>query len=86
MTNVSISTYARIGDIAFAPGATPYVITGYVSLNGNGVLNNSGTAATPISGVFANLADGSTITAGSNTLQVSYEGGDGNDLTLTVVR
>ena len=47
------------------------------------VINN--TAATPISGVFTNLADGSTITAGSNTLQVSYEGGDGNDLTLTVV-
>jgi autotransporter-associated beta strand protein len=47
------------------------------------VINN--TAATPISGVFANLPDGSTIVAGNNTLQVSYEGGDGNDLTLTVV-
>ena len=47
------------------------------------VINN--TATTPISGTFANLADGSTITAGSNTLQASYEGGDGNDLTLTVV-
>jgi autotransporter-associated beta strand protein len=47
------------------------------------VINN--TATTPINGTFANLADGSTIIAGSNTLQVSYEGGDGNDLTLTVV-
>ena len=47
------------------------------------VINN--TATTPISGTFANLADGSTIIAGSNTLQASYEGGDGNDLTLTVV-
>jgi fibronectin-binding autotransporter adhesin len=47
------------------------------------VINN--TAATPISGVFANLADGSTFTVGNNTFQVSYEGGDGNDLTLTVV-
>ena len=45
----------------------------------------SNTATTPISGTFANLADGSTVTAGPNTLQVSYEGGDGNDLTLTVV-
>jgi hypothetical protein len=43
------------------------------------------TAATPIAGTFANLADGSTFTIGSNTLQASYEGGDGNDLTLTVV-
>jgi autotransporter-associated beta strand protein len=44
----------------------------------------SNTAATPIAGTFSNLADGSTLTIGSNTYQVSYEGGDGNDLTLTV--
>jgi len=46
------------------------------------VINN--TATTPIAGTFSNLADGSTFTSGSNTYQVSYEGGDGNDLTLTV--
>lgn len=45
----------------------------------------SNTAATPIAGTFSNLADGSTIIIGSNTFQASYEGGDGNDLTLTVV-
>jgi autotransporter-associated beta strand protein len=45
----------------------------------------SNTAVTPFSGAFANLPDGSTITIGSNTFQASYEGGDGNDLTLTVV-
>jgi autotransporter-associated beta strand protein len=45
----------------------------------------SNTAATGISGAFANLADGSTVTLGVNKLQVSYSGGDGNDLTLTVV-
>jgi hypothetical protein len=43
------------------------------------------TSANPISGRFANLPDGSTITIGGNTFQASYEGGDGNDLTLTVV-
>jgi hypothetical protein len=43
------------------------------------------TATTAISGVFSNLANGSIITAGSNHLQVSYQGGDGNNLTLTVV-
>jgi len=42
-------------------------------------------AATPIVGTFSNLPDGSTITVGSNTFQANYEGGDGNDLTLTVV-
>ena len=43
------------------------------------------TAATPIAGTFSNLADGSTFTVGSNTYRADYEGGDGNDLTLTVV-
>lgn len=41
--------------------------------------------STPISGTFANLADDSTFTANGNNFQVSYEGGNGNDLTLTVV-
>jgi autotransporter-associated beta strand protein len=45
----------------------------------------SNTAATPIAGTFSNLPDGSTFTINGNTFQVSYEGGDGNDLTLTVV-
>ena len=47
------------------------------------VINN--TAATPITATFSNLADGAIITIGSNAFQASYEGGDGNDLTLIVV-
>ncbi len=43
------------------------------------------TAATPISGTFANFSDAGNVTVGSNTFQANYEGGDGNDLTLTVV-
>jgi autotransporter-associated beta strand protein len=42
-------------------------------------------SAHPIAGTFANLPDGSTVTVGPNNFQVSYSGGDGNDLTLTVV-
>ena len=45
----------------------------------------SNTTVTPIAGTFSNLPDGGTITAGGNNFQVSYEGGDGNDLTLTTV-
>src|SRR5205085_11082591 len=45
----------------------------------------SNTAPTPISGTFGNLPDNSTIRVGRNTFQANYEGGDGNDLTLTVV-
>jgi len=46
-------------------------------------INN--TAVTPISGNFTGLTEGSTIVAGSNTYQVSYAGGDGNDFALTVL-
>jgi len=47
------------------------------------VINNTG--PTSIAGTFANLPDGSTFSVKNNTYQASYEGGDGNDLTLTVV-
>jgi autotransporter-associated beta strand protein len=42
------------------------------------------TAATPIVGTFSNLPDGAIVNVNGNNLQASYEGGDGNDLTLTV--
>jgi len=47
------------------------------------IINNIG--ARRIKGTFTNLPDGSIITIGSNNFQASYSGGDGNDLTLTVV-
>ena len=52
---------------------------------GNAFTAISNPSASPIDGTFANLADGSTVAVGVNKLQVSYSGGDGNDLTLTVV-
>ena len=45
----------------------------------------SNTSANPVNGTFNNLPDGSIVTISGNNFQVSYEGGDGNDLTLTVV-
>ena len=45
----------------------------------------SNASAAPISGTFANLTDGSTFTLDGNTFQADYQGGDGNDLTLTVI-
>jgi autotransporter-associated beta strand protein len=47
------------------------------------IINN--TSATPIAGTFSNLRDGTIFISNRNIYQVSYEGGDGNDLTLTVV-
>jgi hypothetical protein len=45
----------------------------------------SNTAATPIAGTFSNLADGGIVNVNGNDFQANYDGGDGNDLTLTVV-
>jgi autotransporter-associated beta strand protein len=64
---------------AFKPVANKKLTAGQVFT----AINN--TAATPIAGTFANLADDSTFTIGNNTFQADYQGGDGNDLTLTVI-
>ena len=46
------------------------------------LINNS--SAAPINGTFADLPEGAVISLGKNAFEVSYAGGDGNDLTLTV--
>ena len=66
-------------ELFFGPIDTGTITVGTVFT----VINN--TAATQISGAFNNLPDGGTVTVGNNTFQASYEGGTGNDLTLTVV-
>ena len=45
----------------------------------------SNTSASPIVGTFHNLRNGAIVTVNGDNLQASYTGGDGNDLTLTVV-
>jgi autotransporter-associated beta strand protein len=40
---------------------------------------------TPINGTFRDLPDNSTFNTSNNKYLVSYHGGDGNDLTLTVI-
>jgi len=45
------------------------------------LINNTGSSF--ISGTFANLADGSTVDLNGQSYKVNYEGGNGNDLTLT---
>jgi autotransporter-associated beta strand protein len=64
---------------SFIPVGTSTLTIGQVFT----VINN--TAGTPIVGTFHNLADGAIISINGNNFQASYTGGDGNDLTLTVV-
>ena len=71
---VSIESGAQIKGLGHGTVATGTILT---------AIDN--TAATAIAGTFANLPDGGTLSIGNNTFQANYEGGDGNDLTLTVV-
>lgn len=64
-------SFFDVGGAALTPGTTFTVI------------NN--TAANPIAGTFRNLSDGSIFGSNGNSFKASYHGGDGNDLTLTVV-
>src|SRR5437899_6238042 len=57
---------------ALSQGLVPTVITN--------------TSAHPIRRTFSNLPDGGIITIHGNNFQADYEGGTGNDLTLTVVQ
>jgi hypothetical protein len=91
--NYKLDTKRARADQAIANGAT---IESGAQFNFTPVANKrltagtvftpiSNTSANPITGTFVNLPDGSTFTAGRNRYQASYSGGDGNDLTLTVV-
>ncbi|MGI8955784.1 MAG: hypothetical protein ACR2II_02575 [Chthoniobacterales bacterium] len=89
----SLNTSQSTSDRVVANGVTINAGASFsFHARGNGVLPAGtvftaidNTAATPIAGNFSNLAEGATIVAGSNTYQVSYLGGTGNDITLTVL-
>ena len=46
------------------------------------IINNDG--ADPVSGTFSGLPEGTIFDVGGQSLQISYIGGDGNDVVLTV--
>jgi len=64
------------GTLQIAPSFT--LPTGSTSLT---LINNDSTDA--VTGTFTGLAEGGTVTAGTNSYTISYKGGDGNDVVLT---
>ncbi len=72
---VSISEGATL-DLAIAPDVVPEPGTSFV------VLANDG--ADPIAGSFAGMPDGGYVSVDGLSLCVDYQGGDGNDLVLTL--
>lgn len=73
---VAINGGARF---SLRPSGTTALTLGQVFM----VIDN--TADSPIFGTFHNLANGKIIILNGSKLQASYTGGNGNDLTLTVV-
>src|SRR5262249_20734986 len=67
-------------------GATLDLALGFTPARGNTftIIDNTGTA--PVSGTFARLPEGGTTTVNGTTFRISYVGGTGNDVVLTVDR
>ncbi len=90
---IGLNSVHAVADNVIANGVTidgaalfSFVGSGYAHLPLGAVfVVIENTSGTPIAGTFTNLTDGSAFTANGNTFRASYEGGDGNDLTLTVV-
>lgn len=64
-------------DLQFLSGATVAAGDAYT------IISNTGTD--PVNGTFLNLPEGTTFNAMGGTFKISYVGGDGNDVVITVV-
>lgn len=91
---------AEIGGTTACTGYDQLKVTGTVTLSGTltaSLYNNfkpaagqtytiiSNDASDAVSGTFTGLAEGATFTVGTAVFKISYHGGDGNDVVLTVV-
>jgi len=78
---LSVTGHVSLGDarLSFSAGFTPPVGTVFT------LIDNDGNDA--VDGAFTNLPEGTRFrwASGSPTAQISYAGGDGNDVTLTIV-
>ena len=96
--SLSLSNGAAFLPLVTAAAADRLNVTGTVTLTGavfdvqtsgspvtNGtvytLISNDGTDA--VVGTFNGLPEGATVTVGTQTFRISYQGGDGNDVTLT---
>ncbi|HEV8267880.1 MAG TPA: hypothetical protein VGR00_06595, partial [Thermoanaerobaculia bacterium] len=66
-------------------GATLSVTVGYTPTGGDTFTIIQNDLADSITGTFSGLAEGAMTTVGSYTFQITYAGGDGNDVVLTFV-
>ncbi|PID33562.1 hypothetical protein CR969_00115, partial [Candidatus Saccharibacteria bacterium] len=63
-----------------------YGLNDFVLSNGDKFVIIDNRSSQPVSGTFSGLAEGDRLTVGDVVFSISYKGGDGNDVELTVLR
>jgi len=66
-------------------GSTLNLIFGYSPNLGDAFIIIDNDAADSVIGTFNNLSEGTTFSSGGYNLQITYVGGDGNDIVITIV-
>jgi hypothetical protein len=72
------------GTVTIDPAASLYTTLGFTPTLGQTILIVENDGADPVTGTFSGLPEGATINLNANELQISYVGGSGNDIELTV--
>jgi len=81
----TLSNYGQLnasGNVSLG-GATLSLGWGFTSSTGNAFTIINKTSAGAITGTFNGLAEGATFTQGARTYQITYVGGNGNDVVVT---
>ncbi|MBL9183247.1 MAG: autotransporter-associated beta strand repeat-containing protein [Verrucomicrobiaceae bacterium] len=73
-----------VGGTVTLAGALDIIATPALSIGTSFTLINK-TSAGAVSGTFTGLAEGATFTEDGNLFQITYQGGDGNDVVLTAI-
>ena len=67
-------------------GSTLQVVTGFTPALNTSFMIIDNDSNSPVIGAFAGLPQGATFSMGAATFQISYQGGDGNDVVLTALQ
>ena len=73
------------GAVTLSNAVLTVTLSGFIPNVGESFTIVANDGADRVTGTFAGLPEGGTLTAGSRRLRVSYVGGTGNDVVLTVV-
>ncbi len=85
MAMYSVTNYGTLnasGNVSIG-GSTLAVVFSFASATGNAFTIINKTSGGAVTGTFAGLAEGATFVSSGRTYQITYVGGDGNDVVVT---